>query len=35
VESLAMDVDQLRAKEAERAVHEAELLWPNNPPLWP
>ena len=35
VESLAMDVDQLRAKEAERAVHEAELLGPNNHPLWP
>jgi len=35
VESLATEVDQLQAKEAERAVHEAELLGPNNHPLWP
>ncbi|HZJ55684.1 MAG TPA: hypothetical protein VFD38_16200 [Myxococcaceae bacterium] len=35
VESLETDVKQLRAKEAERAVHEAELLGPNNHPLWP
>ena len=35
VESLESEVQQLRAKDAERAVHEAELLGPNNHPLWP
>ena len=35
VESIEAEVQQLRAKEAERAVHEAELLGPNNHPLWP
>jgi methionine-rich copper-binding protein CopC len=35
VESLATDVKQLREKEAERAVHEAEELGPNSHPLWP
>ncbi|HET9034609.1 MAG TPA: hypothetical protein VFN45_00335 [Myxococcaceae bacterium] len=35
VESLETAVNQLRAKEAERAVHEAELLGPDNHPLWP
>ena len=35
VESLRSEVQQLRAKDAERAVHEAELLGPNNHPLWP
>lgn len=35
VESLQSDVGQLRAKEAERAVHEAELSGPNDHPLWP
>ncbi len=35
VESLESDVQQLRAKEAERAVHEAELSGQNDHPLWP
>jgi TolA-binding protein len=35
VESLESAVNQLRAKEAERAVHEAELLGQDNHPLWP
>src|SRR5262245_9797805 len=35
VESLATEVNRLQAKEAERAVHEAELLGQNNHPLWP
>ena len=35
VESLQSDVQQLRAKEAERAVHEAELSGPNDHPMWP
>ena len=35
VESIEAEVKQLRAKEAERAVHEAELLGPNDHPLWP
>jgi hypothetical protein len=35
VESLQSDVQQLRAKEAERAVHEAELTGPNDHPMWP
>jgi len=35
VEAIEAEVQQLRAKEAERAVHEAELLGPNNHPLWP
>lgn len=36
VESLQSDVQQLRAKEAERAVHEAELTGPNDHlSLWP
>jgi hypothetical protein len=35
VESLETEVKQLQAKEAERVIHEAELLGPNNHPLWP
>ena len=35
VESLQSDVQQLRAKDAERAVHEAELSGPNDHPMWP
>lgn len=35
VESLETEVGQLQAKEAERAVHEAELLGANDHPLWP
>ena len=35
VEALQSDVQQLRAKEAERAVHEAELSGPNDHPMWP
>jgi hypothetical protein len=35
VESLQSDVRQLRAKEAERAVFEAELSGPNDHPMWP
>jgi len=35
VEALQSDVRQLRAKEAERAVHEAELSGPNDHPMWP
>ena len=35
VESIEAEVQQLRAREAERTVHEAELLGPNNHPLWP
>lgn len=35
VEALQSDVQQLRAKEAERAVHEAELTGPNDHPMWP
>ena len=35
VESLQSDVQQLRAKEAERAVHEAELSGPIDHPMWP
>jgi hypothetical protein len=35
VESIGSEVQQLRAKEAERAVHEAELSGQNDHPLWP
>ena len=35
VDSLATQVNRLQAKEAERAVHEAELLGQNNHELWP
>ena len=35
VESVEAEVKQLRAREAERAVHQAELLGPNDHPLWP
>jgi len=35
VESLETDVKLLRAREAERAVDEAEALGPDSHPLWP
>ena len=35
VESLKAEVQQLRATEAERAVHQVEFLDQNNHPLWP
>jgi hypothetical protein len=35
VESIESEVQQLRAKDAERAVHEAELSGQNDHPLWP
>jgi hypothetical protein len=35
VESIEAEVQQLRAKDAERAVHEAELSGQNDHPLWP
>jgi hypothetical protein len=35
VESIEAEVQQLRAREAERAVHQAEFLDQNNHPLWP
>jgi hypothetical protein len=35
VESIEAEVQQLRAKDAERAVREAELSGQNDHPLWP
>jgi len=35
VESLGAEVQQLRAQEAERAVHQVEYLDQNNHPMWP
>lgn len=35
VESLGAEVQQLRAQEAERAVHQVEFLDQNSHPMWP
>jgi len=35
VESLAAEVRQLRAQEAERAVHQVEFLDQSTHPMWP
>lgn len=35
VESLGAEVQQLRAQEAERAVHQVEFLDQSNHPMWP